>query len=264
MLLELLVENYAVVERVRVRFHAGLNLLTGETGSGKSIVVDALGLVLGARASAEMVRSDTERARVSAIFEAPRDKACLGLLDEAGCNGRGWRAADRARGAGRREVARVSGKPPGDGALCCGSWRRSWAISMGSTSSSSFFRAQRSCSCWTISRGWTSSASEAGELFRRWKRVEGELEELNRSEQEKLRMADLWSFQRKEIEAAALKPGEDAQLENERLVLRNVAKLQENASAAYAALYDAPESVSAQLRTALKKLEELARIDREL
>ncbi len=75
-----------------------------------------------------------------------------------------------------------------------------------------------------------------GGLFRRWKNIESELEELNRSEQEKLRLADLWSFQRKEIEAAALKPGEDAQLEQERAVLRNVAKLQENANAAYAAL----------------------------
>ena len=91
--------------------------------------------------------------------------------------------------------------------------------------------------------------------------MEGELEELNRSEQEKLRLADLWSFQRKEIDAAALKPGEDAQLEQERVVLRNVAKLQENANAAYAALYEEQESVSTQLRTALKKVEELARID---
>ncbi len=57
MLLELLVENYAVVDRIRVRFHPGLNLLTGETGSGKSIVVDAFGLLLGGRASAEMIRS---------------------------------------------------------------------------------------------------------------------------------------------------------------------------------------------------------------
>ena len=69
MLVELVVENYAVIERVRVRFHAGLNLLTGETGSGKSIVVDALGLLLGGRASAEMVRAGAERARVSGIFE---------------------------------------------------------------------------------------------------------------------------------------------------------------------------------------------------
>jgi DNA repair protein RecN (Recombination protein N) len=63
-LLDLVVENYAVVERIRVHFHSGLNLLTGETGSGKSIVVDALGLLLGGRASAEMVRSDTVRARI--------------------------------------------------------------------------------------------------------------------------------------------------------------------------------------------------------
>ncbi len=77
-------------------------------------------------------------------------------------------------------------------------------------------------------------------------------------------MADLWSFQRKEIEAAALKPGEDAQLEQERVVQRNVAKLQENANAAYAALYEEQESVSTQLRTALKKVEELARIDASL
>jgi DNA repair protein RecN (Recombination protein N) len=105
---------------------------------------------------------------------------------------------------------------------------------------------------------------EVSDLFRRWKAVENELEELNRSEQERLRMADLWSFQRNEIDAAALRPGEDAQLEQERAVLRNVAKLQENANSAYSALYEAEESVASQLRTALKKLEDLARIDASL
>ena len=79
-----MVENYAVVEHVRVRFHAGLNLLTGETGSGKSIVVDALGLVLGGRASADMVRSDSVRARISAIFEAPQQALGRALLEDAG------------------------------------------------------------------------------------------------------------------------------------------------------------------------------------
>ncbi len=79
-----MVENYAVVERVRVRFHAGLNLLTGETGSGKSIVVDALALVLGGRASADTVRSSAERARVAAIFEVPEDADLAGLLEQAG------------------------------------------------------------------------------------------------------------------------------------------------------------------------------------
>ncbi|HCC59212.1 MAG TPA: DNA repair protein RecN, partial [Solibacterales bacterium] len=84
MLLELAVENYAVVDRLRVRFHAGLNLLTGETGSGKSIVVGALGLLLGARASADMIRSGEQRARVSGRFTLPQESTARELLESAG------------------------------------------------------------------------------------------------------------------------------------------------------------------------------------
>jgi len=260
-LLELLVENYAVVEHVRVRFHAGLNLLTGETGSGKSIVVDALGLVLGARASAEMVRSDTERARVSAIFEAPRDKACLELLNEAGLTIEdGELLIEREVLAGGKSRAFLGSRPVTVALL------RELAPYLGDIhgqhEQQQLFSSGAQLQLLDDSAGLDEQRERAGELFREWKRVERELEELNRSEQEKLRMADLWSFQRKEIEAAALKPGEEVQLENQRLVLRNVAKLQESAGAAYAALYDAPESASAQVRTALKKLDELARIDR--
>src|ERR1035438_4801651 len=84
MLLELVVENYAVVERLRVRFHAGLNLLTGETGSGKSIVVDALGLLLGGRASADMVRTGAPRARIAGIFDVRDHAAIRRLLEPVG------------------------------------------------------------------------------------------------------------------------------------------------------------------------------------
>src|SRR5262245_58057673 len=84
MLLDLVVENYAVVERLRVRFHAGLNLLTGETGSGKSLVVDALGLLLGGRASAETIRSGEARARVAGIFELREQAGVRRLLETAG------------------------------------------------------------------------------------------------------------------------------------------------------------------------------------
>ena len=89
----------------------------------------------------------------------------------------------------------------------------------------------------------------------------GGIDELDRSAQEKLRLADLWSFQRKEIEAVAPQPGEDAELENERRVLRNVVRLQELAGGAYAALYEDPESATAQVGWIAKRLEELARID---
>src|SRR6476659_4414076 len=83
-LVELVVENYAVIEKVRVRFHPGLNLLTGETGSGKSIVVDALGLLLGGRASADMVRTGEARARVAGIFDVKDHAGVRRLLEPAG------------------------------------------------------------------------------------------------------------------------------------------------------------------------------------
>src|SRR6516162_5579674 len=84
MLLELVVENYAVVDRLRVNFHSGLNLLTGETGSGKSIVVDALGLLLGARSSADTLRTGESRARVAGIFDVREHAAIRRLLERAG------------------------------------------------------------------------------------------------------------------------------------------------------------------------------------
>src|ERR1700758_303194 len=82
MLHELAIEDYAVIDRLRVRFHAGLNLLTGETGSGKSIVVDALGLLLGGRASGDMIRSGKDRARVSGVFEV--GSGAKKILEQAG------------------------------------------------------------------------------------------------------------------------------------------------------------------------------------
>ena len=100
-----------------------------------------------------------------------------------------------------------------------------------------------------------------GDLYRRWRKCSRDLEDIDQSEQERLRLADLWAFQRREIEAANLRAGEDAELERERQILRNVGKLRESADAAYSALYDSPQSVFAQLKLATRKLEELSRID---
>ena len=259
-MVELLVENYAVVEQVRVRFRPGLNLLTGETGSGKSIVVDALGLVLGARASAEMVRAETDRARVSAIFEAPRDRACLELLDQAGVAVEdGELLIEREVLAGGKSRAFLGSRPVTAALL------REIAPFLGDIHGQHeqqlLFSGEAQLLLLDEFAGLDERRESAGALFREWKSVERELDELNKSEQEKLRLADLWSFQRKEIEAAALKASEDAELEHQRLVLRNVAKLQENAGAAYAALYESAESAAAQVRAALKRVDELCRID---
>ncbi len=258
-----MVENYAVVERVRVRFHKGLNLLTGETGSGKSIVVDALGLVLGGRASADMVRSNTVRARVSAIFEAPVDPDGRALLEDAGIPIEdGELLIEREVSAEGKSRAFAGNRP------VTVAWLRGLAPFLGDIhgqhEQQELFSPAAQLQLLDESAGLEGQRGQLADLFARWKRVQSELEDLNRSEQEKLRLADMWAFQRKELEAAALKPGEDVEIENERLVLRNVGKLQEHASAAYAALYDSPESAATGIRTALKKLDELGRIDSSL
>jgi DNA repair protein RecN (Recombination protein N) len=262
-LLELVVENYAVVERVRVRFHSGLNLLTGETGSGKSMVVDALGLLLGGRASADSVRSDTDRARISGIFEAPKDAACRALLEEAGVSAEdGELLLVREVLAGGKSRAFLGNRAVTVTLL------RDLAPFLGDIhgqhEQQQLFSPDAQLKLLDEFAGLDELPERAGGLFRQWRNTRRELEELEKSEQERLRLADLWSFQRKEIESAGLKPGEDAALENERLVLKNVARLQENADAAYSALYDSPESASTQVRMALKKLEDLCRIDGSL
>ena len=256
-------ENYAVVERIRVRFHPGLNLLTGETGSGKSIVVDALGLLFGGRASADAVRSDTDRARISAIFEAPKQAVCRTLLEEAGVPVEdGELLVEREVLAGGKSRAFLGNRPVTAGLL------RTLAPYLGDIhgqhDQQQLFSPEAQLEMLDQSVGVDEAAERVAVLFREWKKIQDELRELEKSEREKLRLADLWSFQRKEIEAANLKPGEDSELENERLVLKNVAKLQESANAGYSALYDAPESAASQIRTAVKKLEELCRIDTSL
>src|SRR5437899_1895217 len=257
MLLELMVENYAVIEKVRVRFHRGLNLLSGETGSGKSIVVDALGLLLGARTSAEMVRTGADRARISGIFEI----APSALLD-------GFPIEDNELLVEREILANGKsrafiGSRPATAALL-----RELAPHLGDIHGQ---HDQQQLFSPAIQREMLDDFAAAGpllsetaSLFQRWRAASADLEDLDRNAQEKLRLADLWSFQRKEIEAVAPAAGEDTQLENERRILRNVVRLEEAANAAYSALYDAPESATAQLRVVMRRLEELARIDESM
>ncbi|HEY3739820.1 MAG TPA: DNA repair protein RecN [Bryobacteraceae bacterium] len=258
MLVELVVENLAVVEQVRVRFHPGLNLLTGETGSGKSIVVDALGLLFGGRASADMIRSGAQKARVSAIFDVARE---LPPLKDAGieCED-GELLIEREIQASGKSRAFVGSRPVTAALL------RELAPFLGDIHGQheqqnlASTDAQRDMLD-TFAAGSEGLLAEVAGLYREWRRIGAELDELERTEAEKLRLTDLWSFQRKEIEAVELKPREDEQLEGERKIQKNVARLEESATAAYALLYEDQASAAAQLRVAMRRIEDLARID---
>ena len=260
MLLELVVENYAVIERLRVHFHTGLNLLTGETGSGKSIVVDALGLLLGGRASAEMIRTGEARARVAGIFEVREQGAVRRLLEPAGLEVEdGELLIEREILAGGKSRAFVGSRPVSVALL------RDLAPLLadihGQHDQQLLFSAEAQRDMLDAFAGKSDLVERVGGLYAQWRAAAAELEELERSEQEKLRLLDLWSFQRKEIESAGLEGDEDAALENERRVLQNVQKLQESATTAYEAVYENPESALALARIAAKRVEELLRID---
>ncbi len=252
MLHELVVENYAVVERIRVRFHAGFNLLTGETGSGKSIVVGALGLLLGARASADVIRVGAGRARVSGIFDAPELPESLGIDSEDG-----ELILEREILANGKSRAFVNGRPVTAALL------RELAPYLGDIHGQ---HDQQALFAETTQRDLLDSfgvtgLDEIGKLYQSWRHAQQELAELQKEEQERLRLSDLWSFQKREIEEFDPKADEDATLEQEKRLLANVTKLSQSAEEAYSVLYESPESAIAALHSAVKRVEELCRID---
>lgn len=264
MLLELMVENYAVVEQARIRFQEGLNVLTGETGSGKSLVVDSLSLLLGARASSEMVRTGAARARVSGIFELECTADVRAILAETGIepDGEEGLIVEREITANGKSRAFVANRPVTTLFL------RQLAPALGDIHGQNeqqlLFTTQAQREMLDEYAGAAKLRQEVQSSFVEWRRLGEKLKELSQNEQEKLRLLDLWTFQRKEIEGIQPRTGEDAELEAERRILQNVTRLQENSAAAFSLLYEAPESAAAQLRQAVKRVEDLLRVDSSL
>jgi len=257
LLLELRVENYAVIDNVAVEFGPGLNLLTGETGAGKSILIDALALLFGEKASTDVIRHGAEKAVISAVFETPA-KLVEPILEANGLD------ADGAQLILRREVA-SGGKgrvfvnnQPATVAVLKQLAPLLGAIHAQSESIVSFDAAERLV---LLDRYADLDTAPVAQAFAKWNGIRQRIADLQRDEQDRLRLVDLWSFQKKEIEQAKLVEGEDERLETEKRVLANAEKLYQAAMTAYEQLYDGTGSSAATMRAAGKALEELARYD---
>jgi DNA repair protein RecN (Recombination protein N) len=257
---ELRLENYAVIDNVVVEFASGLNLLTGETGAGKSILIDALALLLGEKASAEVIRHAAERALVAAVFEtAGKAAKAIGRLLEA--NG-----LDEAEGEIilRREIA-AAGKgrvfvnnQPATVAVLRQLAPHLAAIHAQSESLVSFDAAAR---LELLDAFYGAQLEPVESSFYKWKAVRERIAGLERDEQDRLRLLDLWTFQQKEIDAARPQSGEDEHLEAEKRVLANAEKIYAAAMGAYDVLYESNASASSALRASLRQIEELARFE---
>lgn len=260
MLIELVVENLAVIGRLRLRFGPGLNALTGETGSGKSLIVDALGLLLGGRASADLIRSGENRAFVSGIFHAPVQPEFQRLADTAGLRVEdGELLIEREILSNGKSRAFIGSRP------VAASFLRDLAPWLGDIHGQ---HEQQKLFSGEAQRGMLDDAAGQADLreevaadYANWRALQAELAELDRTEQEKLRLADLWTMQRGEIETLGLTPGEDALLENERRVLKNVTRISQSVTAAYDALSEGDNNALSLIGGALKRLEEAARVD---
>jgi DNA repair protein RecN (Recombination protein N) len=256
MLVELRAENYAVIDHAIAVFGPGLNLLTGETGAGKSILVDALALLMGGKASAEVVRHGADKAVVSCVFEATA--AADSILEENGIDSTG------AEIILRREIL-VNGKgrvfvnnQPATVAVLKLLAPELALVHAQSETLSSFDQAQQRI---LLDRFASLETTQVAEAYAKWRAAAQKLADLEQGEQDRLRMVDLWSYQRKEIEQAHLAPGEDEALENEKRILANAEKLYAAALGAFDQLYEGSNSAESALRNALRNVEELARYD---
>lgn len=256
MLLELRAENYAVIDHAIAVFGPGLNLLTGETGAGKSILVDALALLMGDKASSDVVRHGAERAVVACVFEST--PGAENTLESNGIDAEGseiiLRREIQAGGKGR---VYVNNQPATVNVL------RQLAPELAlvhaqSETMGSFDQAQQRL---LLDRSAGLGTERVAAAFLEWSEIGARLSRLEGDEQARLREADLWSFQKNEIESAAIREKEDEELEIERRVLANAEKLFAAAMSAHEWLYESDRSAEAALRAAEKNLEELARYD---
>lgn len=261
MLTELRLENYAVVDNLVVEFGPGLNLLTGETGAGKSILIDALALLLGEKASTDVIRGGADRAVISAVFEADgvAGKALEKILaanglDESGDDSLILRREIAVGGKGR---VFVNNQPATVSVLKL----LAQHLAIIHAQNESILSFDGPARLELLDAFAASDLEPVSSAFAAWKDIRTRIDELERGEQDKLRLVDLWTFQKREIEEAKLESGEDARLEAEKRVLANAEKIYNAAMNAFDLLYEGNGSAASSLRGAQKQVQELARYE---
>ncbi|MFC1466063.1 MAG: DNA repair protein RecN [Candidatus Brachytrichaceae bacterium NZ_4S206] len=268
MLTELRVRDFAIIEALDIEFAPGLNVLTGETGAGKSIIVDCIALLLGDRAEASMVRAGAPAALIEGIFSYD-GVVCAqveAVLAEHGIEGDepGQLALAREIRANGRSIARVNGRSVSQQAL-----RELGELLVdvhGQSEHLSLLRVKehvnlldRYAGLWELRQ---RVAAKVGEL----RAVRHQLDELQRNERERARRVDMLKFQLEEIRAARLKPGEEAALQEEHTRLANAEALAAYADEAHAALYESTRDAPAALdliAQAMRAVANLMRFDKQ-
>jgi DNA repair protein RecN (Recombination protein N) len=264
MLRELRIRNVAVIEEAVLPLAEGLTILTGETGAGKSILIDALQLVLGARSSEELFRAGSDEAEVEAAFELPPGSGALPLLAGEGIPAEAGECLVLRRHLHRdgRSRAYVNGR------LCTAGTLRALAEHLvdihGQHAGQPLLDPRRHREFLDAAAGLAESVQGYRERFLRWQALGRERESLAAAERGRVERQELLAFQQREIEAARLDAEEEASLTAERAVLANHEKLFAAVDGAYGILEESDEAALDRLGAAAVRLGDAAAIDPRL
>jgi DNA repair protein RecN (Recombination protein N) len=251
------IANIALIEDLRIEFEGGLNLITGETGSGKSIIVDALGLLIGGRFSSDLIKSGATSAFVEGLFSMQPARELTDMLASAGME------MDRDELIIRRELS-ASGRSKIfiNNRLATGTALRDLRPFLvdihGQGDQQTLFNPETHLDLLDSYAATDSLRDEVSARYRRWASIKSELEDQQRDEAERFQLIDILRFQIEELERAGLSVGEDERLDEERRRLNNVERLTQICSEGFALTYEDDDSALARIKQALKKVEELS------
>jgi DNA repair protein RecN (Recombination protein N) len=252
------ISNIALIDELQVEFEPGLNLLTGETGSGKSIIVDALGVLIGGRFTSDLLKSGAERGSIEGLFVLGPNPGLERLLENAGVN-----AASSEELIIRRELSATGrNKIFINNQLATHSLLRELREFLvdihGQGDQQTLFNPHTHLELldsFAINNGLRDEVAEA---HRHWSAVQRELDAVRRDDSEKFQLVDTLKFQIEELERAQLVIEEDERLEEERRRLANVEKLTALCQSSYARIYEDDNAAVGRVRQTLKDVTELA------
>lgn len=255
MLRELRIKNLAIIDDLAVRFGPGLNVLTGETGAGKSIIVDALGLALGDRAQSDFVKSGAKEGSVQAYFEI-EDQSLLPDIDVDLTEGLVVRRVIAAGGKSRAYIndTMVTTQTLAD-------MSKGLVDILSQHEHQSLLRPDRQRTLLDSFGKLHDERARVAALSETVRRLTQERDSLRDQVRERAHRIDLLRFQVEEIGSAGLRPGETEELQEERSILANRARLSELSEAAYSSIYGAEGAASEQLSRAMGYLREMSAFD---
>lgn len=260
MLIELRILNFAVIESLSLRLEAGLNALTGETGAGKSIIVGALSLLLGERASADVVRTGAERASVEGVFDVSAHPAIVSALAEQGIETEeGLLILRREVAAEGRNRAWINGAA--STAALVGEIGRQLVDLHGQHEYQTLLRRSEQRRILDAYADALPLAAEVERAHAHWRASLRELDALDERRREAEQRKDFLRFQAEEIESAELREGEEEELEAEASRLDHAEELARLSNSLHLDLYAADESLSSRLGEMRRTLDHLVRID---